>query len=95
MNEADAVIVADVYSAGEMPIDGVNKEALAEGLRTHGHREVHLLPSPEKLATLVASIAKKDDMVVCLGAGSITTWAHALPEELQKIFDEASKKAAS
>src|SRR6202008_455194 len=45
MNEADAVIVADVYSAGEMPIDGVNKEALAEGLRTHGHREVHLLPS--------------------------------------------------
>jgi UDP-N-acetylmuramate--alanine ligase len=95
MNEADAVIVADVYSAGEMPIDGVNKEALAEGLRTHGHREVHLLPSPEQLAPLVASIAKKDDMVVCLGAGSITTWAHSLPEELKKIFDEAAKKAAS
>ncbi|MBI3418854.1 MAG: UDP-N-acetylmuramate--L-alanine ligase [Proteobacteria bacterium] len=96
MNEADAVIVADVYPAGETPIPGITKEALAEGLRTHGHREVHLLSSPEQLAPLVASMAREGDMVVCLGAGSISTWAHALPAGLEKIFDKPeSQKAAS
>nr|HVY12354.1 cyanophycin synthetase [Alphaproteobacteria bacterium] len=96
MNEADVVIVADVYAAGEMPIDGVSKESLAEGLRTHGHRDVHLLPAPEKLAGIIATLAREGDMVVCLGAGTITGWAHALPNELEKILEEkSSQKAAS
>jgi UDP-N-acetylmuramate--alanine ligase len=95
MNEADAVIVADVYPAGEAPIEGISKEALAEGLRTHGHRDVHLLSSSDQLASIVASMAKEGDMVVCLGAGSVTTWAHALPSELEKIFSEAASRAAS
>jgi UDP-N-acetylmuramate--alanine ligase len=81
-NDADAVIVADVYAAGEQPVDGASKEALAEGLRDHGHRRVVALESPEKLAETVLAHARPGDMVVCLGAGSITQWAYALPAEL-------------
>jgi UDP-N-acetylmuramate--alanine ligase len=81
-NDADAVIVAHVYSAGEAPIPGADRDALVQGLRTHGHRHVVALDSPEKLAALVAGLAQPGDYVVCLGAGSITQWAYALPGEL-------------
>ena len=81
-NDADAVIVAQVYPAGEAPIEGVDRDALVQGLRTHGHRNVVALDGPEKLAPLVAAIAQPGDYVVCLGAGSITQWAYALPAEL-------------
>jgi UDP-N-acetylmuramate--alanine ligase len=81
-NDADAVIVAQVYPAGEAPIRGVDRDALVQGLRTHGHRNVVALDGPEKLAPLVAAIAQPGDYVVCLGAGSITQWAYALPAEL-------------
>jgi len=81
-NDADAVIVAHVYPAGEAPIPGIDRDALMRGLRTHGHRHVVGLDSPEKLAGLVAGMAKSGDYVVCLGAGSITQWAYALPGEL-------------
>ena len=80
-NDADAVIVAQVYPAGEAPIRGVDRDALVQGLRTHGHRNVVALDGPEKLAPLVAAIARPGDYVVCLGAGSITQWAYALPAE--------------
>jgi len=81
-NDADAVIVAHVYPAGEAPIEGVDRDALVQGLRNHGHRQVVGLDSPERLASLVMSMAKSGDYVVCLGAGSITQWAYALPGEL-------------
>jgi UDP-N-acetylmuramate--alanine ligase len=81
-NDADAVIVAPVYAAGEAPIEGADRDALVQGLRTHGHRRVVALDSPEKLASLVAGMAQPGDYVVCLGAGSITQWAYALPGEL-------------
>jgi UDP-N-acetylmuramate--alanine ligase len=81
-NDADAVIVAHVYSAGEAPIDGADRDALVQGLRMHGHRHVVPLDSPERLASLVAGMAQSGDYVVCLGAGSITQWAYALPGEL-------------
>jgi len=81
-NDADAVIVAPVYPAGEAPIPGADRDALVQGLRTHGHRQVVALESPEKLAGLVRVMAKPTDYVVCLGAGSITQWAYALPGEL-------------
>jgi UDP-N-acetylmuramate--alanine ligase len=55
---------------------------LVQGLRTHGHRKVIPLDSPDRLAPLVAGMAQSGDYVVCLGAGSITQWAYALPEEL-------------
>jgi UDP-N-acetylmuramate--alanine ligase len=85
-NEADAVIVAEVYAAGETPIDGVNRDALVEGLRVHGHRRVIPLPDPKDLASIVAEIAEPGDIVVCVGAGSITYWAATLPGELAQIY---------
>jgi len=91
-NDADAVIVADIYSAGEEPIEGISADALVQGLRNAGHRNVMKLESPEALAQTVASVGSKGDMAVCLGAGSITKWAYALPEQLEKL---AKKKASS
>jgi UDP-N-acetylmuramate--alanine ligase len=82
-NDADAVIVAPVYPAGEAPIPGVDRDALVAGLRARGHRQVMALEAPEKLAGLVRTLAKPGDYVVCLGAGSITQWAYALPGELK------------
>src|SRR5262249_54137901 len=74
-NDADQVIAAEVYPAGEAPIEGVNRDALVEGLLSHGHRRVTPLPGPEALAGIVDSLATAGDLVVCLGAGNITQWA--------------------
>ena len=91
-NDADAVIVADIYGAGEDAIDGIHADTLAEGLRSAGHRQVLKLEAPEQLAGVVASVGQAGDMVVCLGAGSITKWAYALPGELAAL---KKKKTAS
>ena len=85
-NDADAVLVADVYAAGEAPIEGVSGAALAEGLRERGHRHSAHLADPKQLAEVIAAMASPGDLVVCLGAGSITYWAHALPNELAAIY---------
>jgi UDP-N-acetylmuramate--alanine ligase len=84
-NEADTVIVADVYAAGEAPIAGIDRTGLIDGLRARGHRHVVPLEGPEDLAKLVAGEAEPGDLVVCLGAGSITYWANALPEQLAAL----------
>ena len=84
-NDADTVIVADVYAAGESPIDGASRDALVVGLQEHGHRHVLALPDAKSLAPLVNSVAKAGDLVVCLGAGNITVWAHALPKDLMEL----------
>jgi len=91
-NDADIVIVADVYPAGEQPIKGANRDALIEGLRAHGHREVHALKDPKDLAPLVAKLAAPGDYVICLGAGSISGWAQTLPTELEAL---APQKASA
>ena len=85
-NDADAVIVADVYAAGEQPIENVNRDALVEGLRMHGHRHVTALHGSDELPQLVREMARPGDFVVCLGAGNITQWANALPGELEKLY---------
>src|SRR6202521_3719709 len=84
-NDADAVIVAHVYPAGEAPIAGADRDALVQGLRARGHRLVTALDSPRELAGIVKSLAKPGDYVVCLGAGSITQWAYALPDEMAAL----------
>jgi UDP-N-acetylmuramate--alanine ligase len=84
-NDADTVVVADVYPAGEAPIEGAERDDLVAGLRARGHRHVLALDSPQALAGLVAGVAKPDDYVVLLGAGSSTYWAAALPEELAAL----------
>jgi UDP-N-acetylmuramate--alanine ligase len=83
-NDADTVLVADVYAAGEAPIEGVDRDALVKGLAAHGHRDARALAAPDNLPTTVQSLARSGDMVVCLGAGSITNWANALPMELAR-----------
>jgi len=84
-NDADHVVVADVYAAGESPIEGISRDSLVQGLRDHGHRNVHALEGPQSLAALVRDLTKPGDMVVCLGAGNITAWANALPAELAAL----------
>jgi len=84
-NDADEVLVADVYPAGEEPIPGMDKEALAEGMRARGHRSVRRLQSPEDLAAMVNEVVVPGDLVICLGAGSITGWAQALPAQLEAL----------
>ncbi len=84
-NDADLVLVADIYAAGEAPIEGVSRDALVAGLRAHGHRNTQPLPGPEALAPLLRPLARPDDIVVCLGAGSITNWANSLPGELAEL----------
>ena len=84
-NDADTVVVADVYPAGEAPITGIDRDHFVLGLRAHGHREVIPLQESASLAGVIAGLAKQDDYVVCLGAGNITQWAYALPGELKAL----------
>ena len=84
-NDADTVVVAEVYPAGEAPIAGIDRDHFVLGLRAHGHREVIPLQDSASLAGIVAGIAKPGDYVVCLGAGNITQWAYALPGELKAL----------
>ena len=84
-NDADSVIVSDVYAAGEQPIAGADRDSLVLGLKAHGHRQVVALDKPESLATLIHAQAKPDDYIIFLGAGTITQWAYALPAELAAL----------
>ena len=84
-NDADAVIVAEVYPAGESPIEGVDRDHLVAAVRARGHRRVVPLPGPQQLAAIVKGMAKPGDYVVCLGAGNITQWAYALAGELKAL----------
>ena len=84
LTDADATIVAPVHAAGEQPIDGADHHSFADGLRSHGQREVHTIEGPEDLAPLVEQLTGPGDMVLCMGAGSITQWAAVLPAELER-----------
>jgi UDP-N-acetylmuramate--alanine ligase len=81
-NDADTVMIAPVYAAGEQPIDGADRDSLVAGIRARGHRHVLGIDGPAEIAPLVRDVAKPGDYVVLLGAGTITNWAYALPGEL-------------
>jgi UDP-N-acetylmuramate--alanine ligase len=81
-NEAETVLVAPVYAAGEQPIDGVGAAELVGRMKAGGHRDARLIAGPEEIAPIIREIAKPGDFVVFLGAGNITQWAYALPGEL-------------
>jgi len=93
-NDADTVIVADVYAAGESPIPGIDRDGLVAGLQSHGHRHVIALPDPDALAGIVADTAASGDFVVCLGAGNITSWAAALPSQLEPLLPQSPEAGA-
>jgi len=83
-NDADMVFVAPVYPAGEEPIEGVDANALADGLRAHGHRMVKTVDSPADLASSLRDLAAEGDIVICMGAGDITKWAAGLADGIAK-----------
>jgi UDP-N-acetylmuramate--alanine ligase len=84
-NDADIVLVADIYAAGESPIEGVTRDSLVAGLIEHGHRSARPLAEPSELASIIKELAEPGDTVVCLGAGSITNWANGLPQDLAAL----------
>ena len=88
-NDADSVMLAPVYAAGEDPIEGVDSEVLVGKIRAAGHRDARYISGPGELAPIVAGIAKPGDFVVLLGAGSITQWAAALPRELESVSGQS------
>ena len=85
-NDADTVIVAPIYAAGEQPIPGVTHDELVSRIRARGHRDARVIDRPEALAPLLASRVADGDYVVMLGAGNITQWAAALPGELGALM---------
>ncbi len=93
-NDADSVIIADVYEAGETPIAGACKDSLVQGITSHGHKDVMALCAPEDLAGIIFEKAQENDYVICLGAGNITAWAYDLPEQLQALSAQAKGNAA-
>jgi len=82
-NEADIVGISEVFAAGEAPIEGATRDDLVKGLIAHGHRDARAIRSEDDLEAVVRTEARPGDIVVCLGAGTISAWANALPERLR------------
>jgi UDP-N-acetylmuramate--alanine ligase len=80
--DADTVVLTPLYSAGEVPIDGIDHVALAEAIRTAGHHSVATVQSERDLVPMLRRFAASGDTVIILGAGNSTDWAYALPEWL-------------
>jgi UDP-N-acetylmuramate--alanine ligase len=85
VHDADTVLVAPVYAAGEAPIAGADRDSLIAGIRARGHRDVRAIDGPDDLAPLVVELVRPGDLILCLGAGSITHWANALPGRLAAL----------
>ncbi|PUB18826.1 UDP-N-acetylmuramate--L-alanine ligase [Yoonia sediminilitoris] len=81
-NDADVVGIAEVFAAGEEPIAGATHADLVAGLIRHGHRHARIVDSQDDLTRIVREQAKPGDMVICLGAGTISAWANDLPLKL-------------
>jgi UDP-N-acetylmuramate--alanine ligase len=90
-NQADKVLVAPVYEAGESPIEGFDRDTLVAAIRRHGHKDVVALEGEEALAAAVAEVAQPGDFVICMGAGSVTKWAAALPQQLEALLPEVKR----
>jgi len=84
-NDADHVLVAPVYEAGEKPIEGYDSKTLAEGLRSGGHRSAVAIEGPEEIPEIIKDLAEPGDYVIFLGAGSVSQWAYALPDQLAEL----------
>lgn len=81
--QADTVVLTDIYAAGEEPIEGVKAENLYEGIREHGHRDVHFMPDKERLASELLNIVKEGDLVITLGAGDVWKAGEELLDRLK------------
>ncbi|MEM9032221.1 MAG: UDP-N-acetylmuramate--L-alanine ligase [Pseudomonadota bacterium] len=84
-NDADVVAIAEVFAAGEEPIKGASRDDLVSGLIRHGHRHARAILNEDDLERLVREQARPGDIVVCLGAGTISAWANGLPGRLTRL----------
>ena len=84
-NDADTVYIADVYEAGEQPIENINGETLAKAVSDHGHKDASYVADVSRLPSLLSDKIQPNDMIVFLGAGDITKWAYDLPEQLSQF----------
>ena len=89
LHDADTVLIAPVYAAGEAPIEGIDRDRLVAGIQARGHRDCRAIEGQEGLADLVRAITEPGDLVVCLGAGTISAWANALPAEMAALAEAA------
>lgn len=89
-NDADSIFLAPVYAAGEDAIEGIDSVSLVSRIKSGGHRDARFLASAELLPQMVAEVAKPGDFVVLLGAGSITSWAAALPKQLEGLSGKSA-----
>ncbi|MCO6049998.1 UDP-N-acetylmuramate--L-alanine ligase [Mesorhizobium sp. RP14(2022)] len=83
-NDADTVMVAPVYAAGEEPIEGVSSDELVGRIRAGGHRDARFIEGPQAIVPVIRELGREGDFVIFLGAGNITQWAYALPKELSE-----------
>ncbi|MEM7241208.1 MAG: UDP-N-acetylmuramate--L-alanine ligase [Pseudomonadota bacterium] len=79
-NDADIVGITDVYAAGEDPIEGADRDHLIQGLTARGHKAAMSVPDEAALAAFLKEQCRKGDMLLCLGAGTISAWANGLTE---------------
>ena len=93
-NDADSVIIADVYAAGEDPIENVGKESLAQRAKNLGHKDVSVMPSLEDLPVMIYERVEEGDFVICLGAGNISAWAYDLPGQLDELNEQNTQGVA-
>ena len=77
-NDADVVGITDIFAAGECPIEGADRDGLIEGLKSHGHRNVMAVPDEAALTAFLRDNCGEGDMLICLGAGSISAWVQKL-----------------
>ena len=82
---ADIVIVSDIYSASQTPIEGITQDAIIDGIKKTGHQKVLKLNHENELAQLLIKEIKQGDLILCTGAGTISSWANSLEEQLKKL----------
>jgi UDP-N-acetylmuramate--alanine ligase len=85
LHDADTAIVAPVYTAGEQPITGIDRDSYANSLRAHGQRQVLIIDGPDDLPEVISGLAKPGGAIIFLGAGSITQWAAGLEAALRRL----------
>jgi UDP-N-acetylmuramate--alanine ligase len=81
-NQADVLVVTEVYAAGEAPIAGATGERLADAIRRHGHRHVVYEPDKAKVVDRLEALTQRGDMVIALGAGDINQSVRSLFQRL-------------
>ena len=82
LSQADVLILTDIYAAGEKPVNGVSGEALFEEIQQYGHKCVYFEPDLQKIPTFVSDLAKSQDIIIVMGAGSI---CKSIPEIIAKL----------